>query len=127
MDTNKRKHMRLPLALRCAITLPKGETCRAETRNISFGGVSVKMPDNHSVRAGDRCVVSLLLESSGDIAITFECQAVHITGDDIGFRFISIDGVECYDHFKNLMTMNSPDPDQLLEELRVSPGIIVNK
>ncbi|TFH42307.1 MAG: hypothetical protein E4G96_03730 [Chrysiogenales bacterium] len=58
------------------------------------------------------------------IVITFDCRAVHSTGSDAGFSFTSIDGAECYDHFKNLLAMNSPDPALHLAELRENPGII---
>ena len=121
-----RKHTRLPLELTAEIKLSNGVVYKGETKNISFGGIFFKTSDSTEIKQGERCNFSIILqEEIGRLAIDFDCEVIHIQSSGIGLRLISINGADAYNHFKNLMVMNSPDPDKLLEELELHPGLVL--
>lgn len=121
-----RKHTRLPLELTAEIKASNGEVYKGGTKNISFGGAFFKISDLAKLKQGERCNFSIILQEEVErLSIDFNSEVVHVQSSGIGLRFISINGADAYNHFKNLMTMNSPDPDKLLEELDLHPGIIL--
>ncbi|CAN2041437.1 PilZ domain-containing protein [Candidatus Magnetomoraceae bacterium gMMP-15] len=121
-----RKHTRLPLELPAEIKLSNGAIYKGGIKNISFGGVFLDMPDLTELKQGNKCKLSVILqEELKRLSIDFDCEVIHVQSSGIGLRFIAINGTEAYNHFKNLMVMNSPDPDQLLEELERHPGLIL--
>lgn len=121
-----RKHTRLPLQLTAEITLSNGTLYRGITKNISFGGIFFKISGSTRLKRGEQCHFSIILqEGSERLSIDFNSEVVHTRRSGVGLRFISIEGADAYNHFKNLMVMNSPDPDTLLEELERHPGILL--
>ena len=121
-----RKHTRLPLELVAEIKLANGTIYKGVTKNISFGGVFFRISGFTGLKEGDRCIFAIILREEADrLSIDFSIEVVHIQNSGMGLRFISINGADAYTHFKNLMVMNSPDPDKLLEELELHPGIVL--
>lgn len=121
-----RKHTRIPLELTAEIKSSNGVVYKGGTKNISFGGIFFKISDLTELKQGESCNFSIILqEEISRLAIDFNCEVVHIQSSSLGLRFISINGTDAYNHFKNLMVMNSPEPDKLLEELELHPGLIL--
>lgn len=123
-----RRHTRLPLVMDVEVRTVSGTLFRGKTRNISFGGMLLELEETDRIGKGEAVHLSLILqddhpEEGGRLAIEFESRVVH-KSKGLGIQFIAMD-FTFYQHFKNLMVLNSPDPDLLLEELRANPGLLV--
>ena len=127
--TERRKHTRLPIALKVEMKLQNGDHCLGNTINVSFGGILADFPDFPPVTLGDSCQVSILLSEEGPerMAIELECQVMRQDEGKLGFQFMKFTtmDLESFIHFKNLMLLNSPDPEAILQELELNPGIIL--
>jgi len=121
---NKRKNMRLPIRLSVNITLHHGRTMTAVSKNISFGGIMVELDAIKEMKTGLDCSLSLLLEGSNNITIDFDCRIIHVSNNEAGMKFLSINSPDCYYHFRNLMISNCPEPDTLIMEIDNDPGIL---
>jgi c-di-GMP-binding flagellar brake protein YcgR len=124
-----RKHMRLPIEVAAELSISDKTKQPCETKNISFGGMSVNSKDPLKVAPGDEYNITLLLqEKPEEINIKFKCTVVHTSSDkkEIGLKFINING-ENYQDFKSLMINHSPDQDSLLDELNENPGLDTQK
>ncbi len=119
-----RKHKRLSITVKTEITLPDGSVCQGESKNIGFGGMFIKTDDLTEITRDMECDASLILHES--ISIRLRCRVIHIQDDGVGFNFISINVLD-YEHFKNLMVANSPDPEKLLEEEEQHPGLVIER
>lgn len=122
-----RKYTRIPLELAAEITSSNGVVYKGGTKNISFGGTFFQMTYSTKLKEGERCNFSIILKEEAErLSIDFNSEVIYVQRSGIGLRFISIDGADSYNHFKNLMAMNSQDPDKLLEELELHPGILLH-
>ena len=120
-----RKNTRIPLKLTAEIKSSNGFVYKGGTKNISFGGAFFRISDLTELKQGEHCNFSIiLLEDAERLTIDFSSEVIYVQKTGIGLKFNTINGADAYNHFKNLMVMNSPDPDKLLEELEVSPGIL---
>ena len=122
---DKRKHMRLSITMPCEIEIKNQMRLSGETKNMSFGGVYVELYDEFDFSKDNELDFILNLNGKSGLAIRFRCRVAHICHAGVGLKFVMIFGLDGYDHFKNIMIMNSDDPNQLLEELKKNPGIIV--
>ncbi len=124
-----RKYTRLPLEMAVEVITAEHGTLSGRTRNISFGGMLLKIDGQEKLQAGDKINLLLIIqEQQGTeerVQIEFESTVVHKSPAGVGIKFIAMD-ISQYHHFKNLMVLNSPDPDQLLEELRKNPGLLIS-
>lgn len=124
---DNRKNMRLPITVKCIIRKSGDTGSGGETRNISFGGIQAVLRENNSLKPGDLCDIDLFLDDAESVKMSFECRVIHSGLHEVGLSFISIDGIDSYDHFKNMMLFNSPDQELLIAELKMNPGLIVQK
>ncbi|MBF0101124.1 MAG: PilZ domain-containing protein [Desulfobacterales bacterium] len=124
---NKRKHTRLPIQIKAMVKVNQDEEyIIGKTKNVSFGGICLSVVDSIAIKQGEECeVVLILYEGTPPIGIEFKCKVVHNRDSDLGFKFISINS-EDYEHFKNLMVLNSSNPMMLLDELKKNPGILLS-
>ena len=126
-SNEKRKHTRLPIAIKAEIQLENGKICPGVTKNMSFSGVLAEIQKAEQVRAGDLCNLTIFIaDGQKEPAIEFECKVVRKDKTDLGFNYIAIIDVESYTHFKNLMVSNSKEPEMLIQELKQNPGIIID-
>jgi hypothetical protein len=126
--TEHRKHTRIPLELTAEIKSSNGLVFKGGTKNISFGGAFFNLSDSKELKQGEHCNFSIiLLEEAERLSIDFCSEVIYVQKTGLGLRFLSINGPDSYDHFKTLMTMNSPSPDVLLEELELHPGILLQE
>ena len=126
-SNEKRKHTRLPIAIKAEIQLENGKICPGVTRNISFSGILAEIQKAENVQLGDLCNLTIFLaDGQKEPSIEFECKVVRKEKAEIGFKYIAIIDVESYMHFKNLMVSNSKESAKLIEELKSNPGIIID-
>ncbi|MCF8069261.1 MAG: PilZ domain-containing protein [Desulfobacterales bacterium] len=116
----KRKHTRLQIKVDTEIVLPDGLVLKSKIINISFGGAFVCLSSVPGVSPGDQFTLNLRLNT---VTIQIKCIAVRIVENGLAVQLISID-IDSYGHFKNLMALNSPDPDILFDELEEHPGLL---
>ncbi len=127
--TELRQHMRLELCFPVEATLPDGSVFRGETKNISFGGVLLHFKEAPALNKGDRCLLSIILhQGENPITIDFETELRHASPNGMGMQFIGFHSgqLDSYRHFKNVMVINSPDPDRLLDELHNNPCLLTS-
>ena len=121
-----RKYTRLLLELTAEIKCSSGKTYRGVTKNICFEGAFFETPDFPEPKLGECCKLSVILHEKVErLSIDFNCIVIHVQLTGIGLKFNSIEGTDAYNHLKNLMVMNSPEPDKLLEELELHPGMLL--
>jgi len=128
-NAERRKNERLTIEMRAEIYLPeKGVKICGSTKNISFGGAFVLTdPKTSSIKKGEHVVLSIILQKKpAEIALRIWSQVVHVQEHGVGLNFIHID-IEAYKHFKEMMVLNSPEPEALIKELSQSPGLEIKK
>jgi len=125
---DRRKYTRIAIKLSVKIEPEHGEMIEGTTRNISFGGAMVDMAAVPCpLQPGDKCRLFLILSSENNLQIELFSRVVHkvihIDGESVGFEYISVEGLDAFQHFKNMMVLNSQDPDQVLQELEKEPVV----
>ncbi|HQP48535.1 MAG TPA: PilZ domain-containing protein [Spirochaetota bacterium] len=115
--SNKRRHARLPLRLSAAIHLTDGSTYQGTTENTSFSGLLLKCKNPDILEKGDPCDVELLLDSKTTLKVRFECIVIRVEKNRIALQFSAHDDKDYFEHYKNLMLLNSPDPEAFLREI----------
>jgi c-di-GMP-binding flagellar brake protein YcgR len=129
MFVEKRKHQRLKIKLAARIECENKYSIEGKTRNISFGGIFFE-PDTMTdrIQKDDICFLTLMLnqeDQNNSIPLIFQCKVVHIRKRGYGMQFLSIEGLEAYDHFEKMMVLNSDSSESLMAELEKRPGLIV--
>lgn len=117
-----RRHTRRPARVEGSLTLEDGATFRGVVRDLSFGGafLALKSPCITPGAQG-----TFKVHPGGDAeAIRFTCVVVRCGARGAGLKLTDTDFAG-FERFKDLMRRLSPDPDLLLEEQRVSPGLRV--
>jgi hypothetical protein len=125
MMEEKRKHTRIPLRFKVELEFKTGAVYKGYTKDMSFRGACIILDSNHTLTPGQKCSLTLFLQDKKGISIRFFCQIIHINKKNIGLNYLSIEGLEGYEHYKNLMISNHEQPDYLLKELSEHPGLIV--
>ena len=117
------KSIRLPVGVKAEVRFADGSSRKGELKNVSFGGVFVKLLRMPSMKAGDVCDVKILLQEGGaKMEIPLKCSVVHVQKDGICLIFVEI-RLDHYEKFMTLMVMNSENPKVLLAELKRAPGL----
>jgi|GEM_PF-992717 len=119
----QRTNTRLAIQLDATVISFSGENFFATTRNISFSGMRISPVSDIDLIAGDECRVVLSLSGS-EITIDFSCKTIYNGLNGIGLEYLAVNGVESYGHFENLLLANSADPESLLLQCDLHPGII---
>lgn len=124
---NLRKHSRLPLELPVFIRRTNREEYFGFTRNISFGGASLKFDIGCPSIIGEQVVMGLILESGEPPVIaTFNGEILRLPKPlEVCIVFVSTD-LESFDHLRNLILFNADDPDLLIAELTQQPGLSIS-
>jgi hypothetical protein len=115
--SNKRRHSRLPLQLSAVIHRTDGSTYQGTTENTSFSGLLLKCKNSGLLEKGDPCDVELLLDSNTGLKVRFECIVIRAEKNRIALQFSAHDDKDYFEHYKNLMLLNSPDPEAFLREI----------
>ena len=120
---NRRKHMRLQISVDAEMKTSDNKIIKGTTKNISFSGVMIEFQEEPKIEPGEKCKISLIIQQNSNMEINFDCRVVHRTNSSLGFEFICLNGLDGYENFKNLLVYNSPNPQELMEELEKNPGI----
>ena len=107
------------------ITVAAGEKTlqSGRTQDLSMNGVYVVCDD--ALPVGAECSISIRLsENEGGPAITATGKAIRTGNDPSGFamEFTEID-LESYEHLRQLVMLNSQDPDKVEKELNQHLGL----
>ncbi|MCK5231985.1 MAG: PilZ domain-containing protein [Desulfobulbaceae bacterium] len=123
MDTDRRKHTRIPIELEAELTFPDGSAFHGTTKNLSFCGAFVSCDELIAMPKQGDCVLKLILGAEKESAsIKITAQIVRSNKNGVGVMFSSIT-IEDYNHLKKLMVFNSSDPETLIDELERYPGL----
>ena len=127
LANNDRKHTRLAIQIAAEVRLDDGSVYEGTTRNMSFGGAFIDLPETPQGKAvGTACELRLKLGAMEQpVHVPVQSKLVRTTQQGIGVEFVATT-IEGYWHFKNLMVYNSPESDQLLQELESHPGLSIN-
>ena len=98
------------MAIKADVILSGGTILEGQSRNISFGGTFIELPEIPKIHKGD-CFCLRLLKR-----VEFTGEVIHSNPVGIGFQFNSI-LIKYYEQFRKLMLHNAPDPDRLIKEL----------
>lgn len=115
--SNKRRHSRLPLKLATVIHRTDGSTCMGTTANVSFSGLLLECKNPGQLTKGDTCAAELTLNNTTGLTVRFECIVIRSEKHLIALQFASYDDKDYVEHYKNLMLLNSPDPEAFLREI----------
>ena len=125
MTKERRKHTRVPLRFNAELSFADGELFNGATEDMSFGGAYIVCEHLADTERRDNCTVTII-NPAGDepLQIPIKCRIVRADQRGVGIRFISMD-INDYQQFKQLMVYNSADPDTLMAELELDPGLAV--
>ena len=96
-------------------------TVVGSTRDVSLNGIY--LCGERSFAAGTRCQVTLYVggrESGVQVDASGRVARVDDAGMAISFEAVNLDG---YHHLKQLVLLNAPDPDQVVEEIEQHVGL----
>ncbi len=96
-------------------------TIVGSTRDVSMNGVY--LVGERSIAAGARCRVTVYIggrESGARVDAAGRIARVDAHGMAVTFDEVSLDG---YQHLKQLVLLNAPDPDQAAEEIDEHRGL----
>ncbi len=91
------------------------------TRDVSLKGLYVH--GERSIPAGTRCAVTLFVGGRGSevrIEASGRIARVDAGGMAVSFEEVTLDG---YEHLKQLVLLNAPDPDQVADEIAQHVGL----
>jgi hypothetical protein len=118
--SNQREFTRIPVHVQAEVKGGGLDIVRSATQNLSLKGLMVlceeKLPE------GTVCQITLFL-AGGEITIDAEGTVIHCYEDGIAFQFTRIFGSESFEHLRNLLHYNAPDPDLVESEFEDSTGI----
>ena len=118
--SNQREFTRVPIQVRAEVKGGGLTITRSPTQNVSLKGMFVACPEQLPV--GTECQLTLFL-GDGDIQIQAEGTVIHSYPEGLALQFTRILGLDSFEHLRNLVLYNAPDPDQVENEFDTSTGI----
>lgn len=121
---NQRKHSRLPLQLSAFLRLLDGRKIDGQTRNISFGGAAIARNETFPGALYERVTLGLVLHQ-GDppVIATTICDIWCVPEPrQVCAQYVATD-IESYGRIRNIILLNTDNPDLLPEELTKRPGL----
>ncbi len=86
------------------------------TRDLSHSGVFI--PGSHGLEPGQECRVKVRLggaAAAGGAELLLEGRVARVDSSGVAMRFLAMDA-ETYRHLRNLVMLNSPDPEATARE-----------
>lgn len=119
---NKRDFSRIPIKLEVEIAVDGRQISTEGTRDVSLSGVFSACEEGPS--PGTRCCVRLYLgERSSGVYIEAAGEIARVDDGGIGISFSEIIGADSFHHLRQLVLLNSQDPDTVRKELDTHVGI----
>ncbi|HNX94402.1 MAG TPA: PilZ domain-containing protein [Holophaga sp.] len=112
---------RLPIGRQAIVLLEGQEPFGAEIINLSMSGVLLK--SDHAPEEESDCTVSIPLSDGGELRIDTQGVIIRHTPDGFAVQFTKLEGLDSYNHLKNLLMYNAQTPENLEDELRGHSGI----
>jgi hypothetical protein len=115
-----REFTRCPTAMEVEIAMGERSVV-GSTRDVSLNGIYLY--GERQFPAGTRCRVTLFVggrESDVRVEASGHVARVDAQGMAVHFDEVSLDG---YQHLKQLVLLNAPDPDQVAEEIDQHVGL----
>lgn len=115
MDQERRLFSRATVRVQAEVSDGSLNLMACETRDLSLQGVFVMSDVLLPLRTP--CTLTFVLEGLVlPIELKLKAEVVRCQPDGLGLRFCAIDNLETYQHLRNLVLYNSPEPDQVLAE-----------
>lgn len=118
--SEQREFMRVPLQVRAEVRGGGLVVASSATRNLSLKGLFVACTEQPP--EGTDCEITLVL-GEGAVRIQAEGSVVRCYPDGIALQFTRVLGLESFEHLRNLILYNSPDPDRTEDEFDDATGI----
>jgi len=110
----KRQFQRVRFAAETVVEI-RGELIKATLMDISLKGALVAVHDGRPPDRGEPCRLMIHLDMS-DVTLSFGGVVAHGRDDLFGITYTAID-IDTMIHLRNLMELNSGDPDLVRSEL----------
>lgn len=120
-DDNRREFTRVPIRVSAEVRCQSGGVLKGFASDLSLNGLFLGGAGH--VPVGTRCDVQLSLDGGGEI-MTIEAVG-QITRSGVDGVAVTFDQIEAdsFDHLRNLVLYNSPDPDRVSDEFLGHLGI----
>ena len=93
-----------------------------EIINLGIGGCLLQLETN--LDPGTPCTLHIILKKTGnEPTVTVDGTIVRSERGNVAIKFIRID-LESLHHLQKIARYNSPDPDQVEQEIKEHPGLI---
>jgi len=115
-----REFTRVLAGVQVSLETPEGSVIRAETQNVSMKGTLVLTAQR--LPLDTLCEITLHLDH-GAIQIRARGRVARLYPEGIAIEFDKIDGLESYEHLKNLVRYNATDLDRVEDEIHTHLGI----
>ncbi len=115
-----REFTRVLAGVQVSLETPEGSVIHAETQNVSMKG-TLMLTAQH-LPLDTLCGITLHLDQ-GAIQIRARGRVARLYPEGIAIEFDKLDGLESYEHLKNLARYNATDLDQVEDEIRTHLGI----
>jgi hypothetical protein len=115
-----REFTRVLAGVQVSVEISEGNLIHAETQNVSMKGTLVLT--NQRLPIDTLCEVTLHLDQ-GAIQIRARGRVARLYPEGIAIEFDKLDGLESYEHLKNLVRYNAADLDQVEDEIHTHLGI----
>jgi len=121
METGpQREFTRIPIGVEAKVETADRTILSSETMNVSMKGILVRTEEQ--LPAGTECEITLYL-NHGEIRIEAHGSVVRAYAEGIAIQFDRLNGVESYEHLRNLVRYNATDLEKVEEELHAHLGI----
>lgn len=119
----KREFSRAPVSVEIELTADGFRLSAQNVRDVSIGGVCLG-PCEQRMPLGARCQVRLFVggRASG-VCIAATGEIVRADGTGVGIGFTEINGTESYHHLRQLVLLNSGDPERAGQEFAAHLGL----
>lgn len=118
----KRRFSRIALKFPATLVVSGGEVYDIhELANLSIGGCLVPLEED--IFEGTRCTITIRLAGGlGNTPVNVSGEVVRHDNEYVAIKFTKI-GPDDLNHLQNLIRYNSPNPEEIEEEIKKHPGI----
>lgn len=110
---DQREFTRVSITFEVRILFEGGRAVSGWTRDVSLRGIEVDVSNTEPT--GTRCHVTILLDGpNGSGSVRARGRVVRADGENMGIEFTEIEGLDSWDHLRNLVFYNAP-PDGSVE------------
>ena len=119
----KRGFSRAPVSVEIEVTADGFGLSAQNVRDVSIGGVCLGPCEQHTP-LGAPCQVRLFVggRASG-VCIEAAGEVVRVDDAGVGIMFTEINGTQSYHHLRQLVLLNSGDPDRAGQEFAAHVGL----